>query len=681
MELRSKELCELQASIGQSQHSRIMIEKSKIQSIVTSVDKRLLDLEQSVQSLLCSHRICNQTFLLTSESEQGTLSVPISMQAAMSRSDYFEKMMSIGMQEGANKQVHLGDVDADVLRILGDFIMLGPSCNDLIDIPKMDPAKAYRLMDVCTQMFLSYACTFLASKIESITDMDAKFLGRAYIQKESCINSFKSAWKLTYEKACKHVALTIEVVSLTPEFALLDLNPLADTILCVADEPFPEAYANCSDGNLKCEGAARNGFCVKVNQHDDKVSAYVSIAADNDRAIELHSSHKKYGLFKVELTAEANKSTIKPFLICGEYDYVSDRWGWPSLFSSGDKSNYMHEGGQAAFRMRFKAAMLKLHRQCYALINYARGREDSGSSSARDSPAKGSQLLAALVHFNDVQMASTEHDQRLAAGRMGSLLAQYAAKSFTVWLSECRACAYSLPRAVVEEVIRQDCLDTGEDEQLVLAYVVGWGMQRVGRARALCGSGPKAKAAPGGGDSEEKTGPERCGEGGDGSEGGEDGEGSGSGEGGEGGGEDAGESDGESGGGPPASCAAEAAAAMKAAMSEADGLLCRVRLPYVPLPRLAALGRKQRLFAQRLPSYRALVTEAIARQLAAAAPAPASPAAPAAPVAIPRRSAAAAQAAVAAGADERAARRTRYGAVPALDPDDVAGLLWTGVLG
>ncbi len=83
------------------------------------------------------------------------------------------------------------------------------------------------------------------------------------------------------------------------------------------------------------------------------------------------------------------------------------------------------------------------------------------------------------------------------------------------------------------------------------------------------------------------------------------------GESGESGGKDAGKSDGESGGESPASCAAEAVAELKAAVAEADGLLCRVRLPYVPFPRLAALGRKQRLFAQRLPSYRALITEAI----------------------------------------------------------------------
>ncbi len=42
----------------------------------------------------------------------------------------------------ANKEVHFSDIDADVLRILGDFIVLGPSCNDLIDMPKLQPTKA-----------------------------------------------------------------------------------------------------------------------------------------------------------------------------------------------------------------------------------------------------------------------------------------------------------------------------------------------------------------------------------------------------------------------------------------------------------------------------------------------------------------------------------------------------------
>ena len=73
-----------------------------------------------------------------------------------------------------------------MLRILVDFIVLGPSCNDLIEIPKLVPAKAYQLMDICTQMFLAYACTFLASKIESITNMDANTIMPSFWLELTC---------------------------------------------------------------------------------------------------------------------------------------------------------------------------------------------------------------------------------------------------------------------------------------------------------------------------------------------------------------------------------------------------------------------------------------------------------------------------------------------------------------
>ncbi len=75
------------------------------------------------------------------------------------------------MQEEANKQIYFRDVDAVMLRIVSDFIVLGPSCNDSMEIPRLDPLKAYQLMDVCSQMFLSYACTYLARNIESITEI------------------------------------------------------------------------------------------------------------------------------------------------------------------------------------------------------------------------------------------------------------------------------------------------------------------------------------------------------------------------------------------------------------------------------------------------------------------------------------------------------------------------------
>ncbi len=119
---------------------------------------------------------------------------------------------------------------------------------------------------------------------------------------------------------------------------------------------------------------ARNGFSVEESIKGKRVSAYVSISANNVLAIELGPSHGVYCLFKVELRAEANKSTIRPFLVCRELDCVSSTRGWSCLFSSSIMRHNMHTGHWATFKMRFKAEMLRLYRQCYALINYAAAR-------------------------------------------------------------------------------------------------------------------------------------------------------------------------------------------------------------------------------------------------------------------------------------------------------------------
>jgi hypothetical protein len=77
---------------------------------------------------------------------------------------------------------------------------------------------------------------------------------------------------------------------------------------------------------------------------------------------------------------------------------------------------------------------------------------------------------------------------------MSSLLSLYAAKGLKVWLPECRACAYSLQAAIVEEVIRlgQDYLYTDGDEQTVLEYVlsVRWRASTSSSRRALVCSRP-----------------------------------------------------------------------------------------------------------------------------------------------------------------------------------------------
>ncbi len=139
--------------------------------------------------------------------------------------------------------------------------------------------------------------------------------------------------------------------------------------MCVADEAFPEAHAKYNLGpNGMYEGTSSNGLYLSVSQNGDDVKAYVSIAADNVEAIELHPSNQKYGLFRIELTAEAKKGPVwayqqtAPFVCGSKNDILSVSCGWPSLFASRccDKRNYMHEDGtgQTALRIGFKAAML-----------------------------------------------------------------------------------------------------------------------------------------------------------------------------------------------------------------------------------------------------------------------------------------------------------------------------------
>ena len=333
-----------------------------------------------------------------------------------------------------------------------------------------------------------------------------------------------------------------------------------------------------------------------------------------------------------------------------------------------------------SFKVGFKARMLKLHRQCYALINFVSGQDPYNGSVLKVETTQGRSLLSALVYFHDIAIANTSQRLAESAAKLSSYLALYTAKSFNILLESCPDSLHSLPCELIEDIISKDCLQTGlpamDSEQMLLAFVLDWGMRRekgllaksrvnasavapglgadthdgtlvpsgmladtklegfdpapdrviklpghqdarekVRTAAALSGQGPQAlprKRAAGVGARHQRRGP------GTGPQ----------------------PSKGQchhgleplkpcrgkgiaepariSIAGPPTAGAAAAGAAAEQALAETDRLLRRVRFPFVPLAGLASLGVRRLDFARRLPSYAALKLEAVAKQFAAA---------------------------------------------------------------
>ena len=64
--------------------------------------------------------------------------------------------------------------------------------------------------------------------------------------------------------------------------------------------------------------------------------------------------------------------------------------------------------------------MLRLHRQYYALVNYARAQEATETSWENDTgiPKKGSELRATLRYFS-LLIASTAEEQQALYKKMG----------------------------------------------------------------------------------------------------------------------------------------------------------------------------------------------------------------------------------------------------------------------
>jgi hypothetical protein len=194
-------LQELQNLVVQSEGENCVISKDLLRSVVSKIEGRLSDLETSLHNLLIDHSGESRTLSLVAA---GGISIPISIDRAVAASEYFQRALSSGMQEESNSKIMMEHVDVELLAIIGSFVKLGSLCNEMVYVKKMESCRAYQLIELCTQMFLTSACLNLAGRIEEITDLDATFLVLANRQRETCNTECMEAWDLACTKAIQY---------------------------------------------------------------------------------------------------------------------------------------------------------------------------------------------------------------------------------------------------------------------------------------------------------------------------------------------------------------------------------------------------------------------------------------------------------------------------------------------
>ena len=554
---------DLQKLVIECEGSTCFINKITMQSIANRIESRLSELENSVRNLLFDQSADAQTFSLVG---LDGLSVSISTDLAMNTSEYFKTVLSTGMKENASKEIRFEHVDPKLLRIISCFIKLGPYCNEMVTIPKLTSSMAYQLMELCTQMFLPSACINIAERIEHFTELDASFLASACLQTETCGPAYRHAWTIVTEKAIKQVALKIERTSLEPKFSTLPIMVLEKVICSVENDIWPESYAEGPDGLGR--GPTCNGFFLNLKENGDEIGAYVHISTDNQRAIQLcqHDSYKS-GLYRFEIRAEPclalTSKSCTLVRLCSEEkcSVLNSAWGFPNFFDKINTQNkYTHHLNPKKFKMSFKAAFSKLHRQCVGLLNYYINLDRP--ETARTDQAVDCPLLGTLKYFQKCSKSfKTFHanSKRFAEENLSSLLIHFVAKSF-LCTAHCDS-MLQLPSISVEAIVQHNSLYAGTTNQelLVLKFVV---------RRAMAHAANKAAVASSKSNSTEQ---------------------------------------------PKLKCSARG-------LRLFGRLLEHVRFPYIPINSLAALSAEEKEFARQHPSFTDLVQEAILLQLASAAP-------------------------------------------------------------
>ena len=475
--------------------------------------------------------------------------VRINRDMAISSSPMIKEILESEMKESKSGVISLDQYNINAIRVLVAYMRVGESHTDLVEVPELSADEFYNLLELTSYMRVPWAFQHLANQMERfVHSLDVPFLINVSSQvdtgHEGC------PWAKLFVISQESIAAKIEQHSSGCTFSQLNFHDLHNIIKLVKDEELSVDFSE----NQSAESS--NCFFLHTRASEGKVVAFVQISRNHQSAFKSNSN--KVGLFRFVLSATKSGRIDKTW--SGTSRQVCPRWGFSGLFHNERIQRLYCPGpGLKGLKLSFKAGMVCLHRQAFALTSYACAKLGEDVASALEIH----HVLSALAYFD-------QHSEDESARSLLMLLQEYAALSFD--LTKDSAAWHRLPTPLVSGVLARHCLSARKEAE-VLRFVVGYAMARPDH--------PPGSSSP-----------------------------------------------------------ADGAGAADVFCS----LVQHVRFPFISQQELdEVLTAEQRAFVARQPCYTPLIVEAAEVQQGKR-PAPAAP-----------------------GSEERAAKRARYGAVPALD--------------
>jgi hypothetical protein len=430
------------------------------QNLRSRFTSRLLSLENTVRILVSTIDLLmvdpqSETFTFVAK-DGVRVNVPTDL--AIKSSDYFKALITTEMKGESGNQV-IVDEDSKLLKIIAQYITL-ESLPGMICIDKLESEEAYQLMEMSTRMLLPKVCSNLAERIETFTVLDVHILEKATRQVDSCGEDFEKAWKVVRDKAIQQVALNIGRKENANIEAVGPLATLACVVKLIEDETWPAEYSNgpCAEGDSL---PSPNDFFLQISRpQNDKEKINLSVHISKENQVLVPITDWTGGLFDYHVKADPDFQTedkLVQFYSSHTIEFIKDEV---------TRRKYVHSvNPDSMYKVQFRARMLKLQRQSWALTKYAQHHSkepgDNGQGSAKHF------ILNSLIYFHNIGSED--------AKSFCSLLCEYASRSFMRWRDN--EDSVKLPSVLVQCIIKNDILLETEEIR-VLRFLIKWAIHQ-----------------------------------------------------------------------------------------------------------------------------------------------------------------------------------------------------------
>jgi hypothetical protein len=373
------------------------------------------------------------------------------------------------------------DISADIIRaIITSMLVSQKYCRSVTAnkiFKSMAPADIFGLLDFSSRLLMPWAgIAYVREALHGCKDIEL-LLGLASKRTMFDGTDEEAEWKEVLDLVCQRMALVVEEVAASPEFAHIGIKMLECMVGYITHGEWSEETVHvvpCENkvGHLRSKVNSQ-GFHMRIEEGQNVKRFGVFIDTDSAGFVSLQHPTTLPSCVPVVADSEVTAKALFGAKFQGTaphraYDAkTTSGWGWPQFLPASNQERFRLNN---SFELSFRTRTSKVHRQSLALLKFY-------EKNLR--PAIGSSM------HHSILLDAWRYSSKALNENMATILRDFMCVIFLRIDMSMPEFFHLLTCSELENVIEQDLLESDKKEMRILKVVINWARHRSSQAGNL----------------------------------------------------------------------------------------------------------------------------------------------------------------------------------------------------